>query len=189
MARPKQHKPEMILAAAVSVFREEGVNVSTAHIAKAAGVSNGTLFNYFPTKQALIDALYLSIKADLATAVGSLDDADPIYTRMQHIWERWLGWERDNRDAHQVVNLLHQSGMASSDAQSEGMALLGDPISVLEEAKNAGLLVDLPLEHLGGLIQHHLDQAVSSNLDDEQAIVAFSVLWNGITKQPLPTKG
>lgn len=189
MARPKEHKPEMILAAAVSVFRDEGINVSTAHIAKAAGVSNGTLFNYFPTKQALIDALYVSIKTDLAAAVGSLDDHDPIETRMQQIWERWLGWARDNRDAHDVVNLLHQSGMASSDAQLAGIALLGGPVSVVGEAQEQGLLVDLPLDHLGALIQHHLDQAVSSNLNDEQAAVAFTVLWNGITSQPLPTKG
>ena len=69
MARPKEHKPETILAAALSLFRSEGVNVSTARIAKQAGVSNGTLFNYFPTKQALIDALYVSIKTELAAAV------------------------------------------------------------------------------------------------------------------------
>ena len=188
MVRPKEHKPEMILAATISVFREEGVSVSTAHIAKAAAVSNGTLFNYFPTKQALIDALYVSIKTDLASAVGVLADADPIETRMRRIWERWLGWARANRDAHHVVNLLHQSGMASPDAQLAGMALLGGPVSVLEEAQQQGLLVDLPLEHLGALIQHHLDQAVTSDLNDEQSTVAFGVLWNGITKQPSKTK-
>ena len=70
MNRPMQHKPEVILAAALSVFREEGVHVSTARIASAAGVSNGSLFNYFPTKQALIDDLYVWIKTDLAAAAG-----------------------------------------------------------------------------------------------------------------------
>ena len=189
MARPKEHKPEMILAAAVSVFREEGINVSTAQVAKAAGVSNGSLFNYFPTKQALIDALYLSIKTDLASAVSSFDGDDSIESRMRDIWDRWLDWARANRDAHHVVHLLLESGMASADAQAEGMALLGGPVAVLDEALQAGLLVDLPLEHLGALIQHHLDQAVSSNLNDKQATIAFGVLWNGITKQPLPTKG
>ena len=65
------------------------------------------------------------------------------------------------------------------------MALLVGPVSVLEEALDLGLLVDLPLEHLGALIQHHLDQAVASDLNDEQGKVAFGVLWNGITKQDI----
>lgn len=189
MARPKEHKPEDILAAAVAVFHEEGINVSTARIAKAAGVSNGSLFNYFPTKQALIDALYLSIKSDLVAAVGQLDPAEPIEIRMRQIWQRWLGWARAHPDAHRVVNLLGQSGMTTPKAQAAGEALLSGPVAVLDEAFQHGLLVDLPLEHLGALIQHHLDQAVTSNLDDAQAALAFDVLWNGISKQRISTKG
>ena len=189
MARPKEHKPEDILAAAITVFHQEGINVPTAQIAKAARVSNGSLFNYFPTKQALIDALYLSIKSDLVAAVGQLEPTEPIEVRMRQIWQRWLGWARAHPDAHRVVNLLGQSGMITPEASATGEALLSGPVAVLDEAFQAGLLVDLPLEHLGSLIQHHLDQAVASNLDDAQAAVAFDVLWNGITKQPIPTKG
>ena len=69
-----QHKPEAILAAALRCSAKEGVHVSTARIASAAGVSNGSLFNYFPTKQALIDDLYVWIKIDLAAAAGEFDD-------------------------------------------------------------------------------------------------------------------
>jgi len=48
----------------------------------------------------------------------------------------------------------------------------------------AGLLVGLPLDYLAALIQQQLDQAVSADLDDQQADLAFQVLWNGITQQP-----
>ena len=184
MNRPTQHKPEKILAAALSVFAEEGVGVSTAKIASDAGVSNGTLFNYFPTKQALIDALYVSIKSDIAEAVGEFDDAEPIELRMRQVWDRWFGWASQNRDAHLVVNLLRQAGLASAHAQEVGNAAILGPARVLSEAKDSGLLVDLPLEHLAALIQHHLDQAVASELDDRQAELGFQVLWNGITRQP-----
>ena len=189
MNRPMQHRPEAILAAAMSVFVDNGVRVSTAKIAAAAGVSNGTLFNYFPTKQALIDALYVSIKTDLAAAVGDLDHSDPIERRMRQVWDCWFSWARENRDAHLVVNLLHEAGMASAEAQAAGNVAIEGPGRVLTEAKESGVLVDLPLEYLGALIQHHLDQAVASGLDDEQADRAFHVLWNGITQDhPSTTK-
>ena len=188
MNRPMNHKPEAILAAALSVFREEGVNVSTARIASAAGVSNGSLFNYFPTKQALIDALYVWIKTDLAEAAGEFDDEQPIDRRMRQVWDRWLGWARENRDAHVVVNLLHQASLASPEARAAGKVAIAGPARVLNDAGELGMLVDLPLEHIAALIQHHLDQAVASELDDRQAELAFHVLWNGITQKTPSTR-
>jgi len=92
VARPQEHTPNDILAAALTLFRDEGVSVSTARIAKAAGVSNGTLFNYFPTKQALIDALYTSIKSELAEALVTIPAEGSIEARMRLLWDRWFAW-------------------------------------------------------------------------------------------------
>lgn len=182
MNRPVEHKPEKILRAASSLFMADGINVSTARVAEAAGVANGTLFNHFPTKQDLIDALYVSIKTDLGGAIGVLDESDPIEDRMYLIWSRWLDWAGANREAHTVMNLLHQSGLASEKAQSEAVEALKNSVSILDEAARAGLLVDLPLDYLGAVVQHHLDQAVASALNDKQTRLAFQVLWNGIAK-------
>jgi AcrR family transcriptional regulator len=182
MARPKEHKPAAILASALSVFRAEGVNVSTARIASAAGVSNGTLFNYFPTKQGLIDALYVSLKTEMAEAVGFFDDDDSIKDRMHHVWRKLFAWAGKNRDGHAVMNLLHQSGLASAEAQAVGTAAFERPTAILNTAMSSGVFVDLPFDYLAAIILHHLDQAITSELDDDQAEVAFDVLWNGITR-------
>ena len=181
MARPKEHKPETILAAACSLFHQEGVGVSTARIAKAAGVSNGTLFNYFPTKQALIDALYVSIKSDLGQAVGVLDSDQSIEQRMRQVWDRWLGWSQANPEDHHVVRLLHGARLAGEQAQIEGMAALQAAIDLLNDALADGALVDLPLDYLAGLIEQQLDQAVLAQLSGRQVDIAFAVLWNGIS--------
>lgn len=157
-------------------------------MAAAAGVSNGTLFHLFPTKQALIDALYLSIKADVAGAVGTFDDSEPLEQRMRMVWVRWLGWARAHPQAHAVGNLLHGSDLVSADAVAAGYQITGAAIGLLVEAKQAGVLADLPLEYLGALTPHHLDEAVAAGLDDEQAEVAFRVLWNALTT-PKPTPG
>ena len=182
MNRPAQHTPEHILAAATRVFFSEGVGASTAKIAAVAGVANGTLFNFFPTKQALIDALYVSIKTDLADAFGDLDESQPVEHRMRQVWDQWLGWARLHRVEYAVASLLHQAGLASTDALAVGAAAMTGPVRVLETARDAGLLVDLPVEYLGALTQHHIDQAVTSELDDRQSGLAFHVLFNGITR-------
>lgn len=48
---------EQLLAAAVRVFDEQGLDASVTEIARVAGVGIGTLYRRFPTKQALIDTL------------------------------------------------------------------------------------------------------------------------------------
>lgn len=155
--------------------------MSTARIAKAAGVSNGTLFNYFPTKQALIDALYVSIKSDLGQAVGVLDSDQSIEQRMRQVWDRWLGWSQANPEDHHVVRLLHGARLAGEQAQIEGMAALQAAIDLLNDALADGALVDLPLGYLAGLIEQQLDQAVLAQLSGRQVDIAFAVLWNGIS--------
>lgn len=53
--RNKQKVTERIIAAAVELFKARGYNqVTMDDIAEQAEISRGTLFNYFPTKEALL---------------------------------------------------------------------------------------------------------------------------------------
>ena len=56
MARPRVITDEHLLDAARSVFTEHGYSATTAQIARRAGVSEGTLFKRYPTKEALFMA-------------------------------------------------------------------------------------------------------------------------------------
>ena len=181
MSRPAKHTPEAILTAALGVFHRQGVGVSMADVASAANVSNGTLFNYFATKQELIDELYIWVKSDLAEAISAIDEELAIHEQMRLIWDLWLEWASSQREAHAVMNLLHQSGLASEAARVKGSELIGGPMQVLGTAYATGLLVDLPLNYLVSLIEHHFDQAVASELNQRERDIAFQVLWNGIT--------
>jgi len=53
MPRPCTIDTEQILEAAREVFLERGIDAPTAEIARRAGVSEGSIFRRFPTKQAL----------------------------------------------------------------------------------------------------------------------------------------
>ncbi|WP_027172167.1 TetR/AcrR family transcriptional regulator [Methylobacterium sp. 10] len=71
-------KRRQILDGARSVFMSAGFDgASMGEIAKVAGVSKGTLYVYFDSKEALFEALTLEEKRGLAEALFQLDADDP----------------------------------------------------------------------------------------------------------------
>ena len=77
-AQTDGNKRSQILDGARAVFRASGFDgASMGEIAKAAGVSKGTLYVYFDSKEALFEALTSSEKRCLAEALFQLDPDDP----------------------------------------------------------------------------------------------------------------
>jgi AcrR family transcriptional regulator len=59
MPRPKTgDKRATILRAATETIAEDGIGASTASVAKAAAVAEGSLFRHFPDKDKLLNELY-----------------------------------------------------------------------------------------------------------------------------------
>jgi AcrR family transcriptional regulator len=59
---------ERILGVAKQAFSRSGVNTSLDDIAKQAGVGPGTLYRHFPTREALLEAVYRTEVEKLAAA-------------------------------------------------------------------------------------------------------------------------
>jgi AcrR family transcriptional regulator len=67
-----------VVTAARKMFAEHGIDVAMAEIARHAGVSNGTLYNRFPTRQDLIEAVFIDRLETLTTlAEHAAADPDP----------------------------------------------------------------------------------------------------------------
>lgn len=62
----------LLLAAAKIVFAGKGANASLEEIAREAGVGIGTLYRHFPTRDALIEALYSTEVEQLVRAGDAL---------------------------------------------------------------------------------------------------------------------
>ncbi|MEV0272778.1 helix-turn-helix domain-containing protein [Hamadaea sp. NPDC050747] len=68
---------DRLLAAAGEVFAERGLDAPLEEIARRAGVSIGTLYNHFPTRDSLFDAIFPARMAVLdAAAARALADPD-----------------------------------------------------------------------------------------------------------------
>ena len=63
-----QRNRERILEVAKEAFTQSGANASLDDIAKEAGVGAGTLYRHFPTRDALIEAVYRTEVEKLAAA-------------------------------------------------------------------------------------------------------------------------
>ena len=65
-----------VLRAADEVFVEHGVTASTEEIARRAGLGIGTVFRHFPTKEALLKAVYEQRLEDLTTRALTVGTGD-----------------------------------------------------------------------------------------------------------------
>lgn len=73
---------ERLLVAADLVFDELGTGASTEEVARRAEVGIGTLFRHFPTKESLLEAVYLARLCRLTETADKLsrsEDAGPAF--------------------------------------------------------------------------------------------------------------
>lgn len=119
-ARSKQ-TVERILGAAAHVFSESGYGATTNHVAEAAGVSIGSLYQYFPDKDALLAALQ---RRHLDEVRGHLLGRGPVEDP-----ERWLAWfvtELVDVNTRPAASALWASARVVSDMLAEVTALIDD---------------------------------------------------------------
>ena len=83
---------EGIRTAALDVFRAHGLNSPLDAVARAAGVSKGTIYHRFGGRQGLIDAVVEELVAEritgIITAVGAIDD--PVERFESYLRQIWL---------------------------------------------------------------------------------------------------
>lgn len=72
-----QRNRERILEVAKEAFTRSGVNTSLDDIARQAGVGAGTLYRHFPTRDALLEAVYRTEVEKLAAAERELSEKLP----------------------------------------------------------------------------------------------------------------
>ncbi|MEV0210535.1 helix-turn-helix domain-containing protein [Streptomyces sp. NPDC050788] len=78
---------EKILKAAVRMFAAEGLDTHLERIAKEAGVGSATLYRNFPTREALVEAVYRNEVAQLCDAAPELLTTKPPFEALR-AWTR-----------------------------------------------------------------------------------------------------
>jgi AcrR family transcriptional regulator len=192
VARPKsEDKRNAILDAATRIFAERGLSAApTSEISKRAGVAEGTLFTYFETKDDLINALYRSIKLELADAMMSgFPRKKNVRTRLRHVWDRYVNWGVTNPEQRKVLAQLQVSGMLSKESIEAGGAPFVEMQNMIRDAIDQHILrVDVPSEMISKMMAAVADAsmdliALKPAMATKYRNSGFEVYWAGIARK------
>jgi AcrR family transcriptional regulator len=194
MARPVSICDEQLLAAARQLFLEKGIRATSAEVAERAGVSEGSIFKRFPSKERLFHA---AMRVDVDATVGG---AERLVERVGqgdvrvHLFE--LG-----RDLHQMFRLMlpimmmrwsnpddELADMPCEDAPP--LRLLGGLVAYLRGEIAEGRVADVDVEALArafiGAIQNRVffEVVLRARPESPRTSEAFvtalvDVLWAG----------
>jgi AcrR family transcriptional regulator len=170
---------EKLIAAGRAAFTEADTQASLEDIARRAGVGIGTLYRHFPTRQNLIEAVYVDEVEALSRSAQDMAGMPP--------WDALVGWLHrfvgyvGTKQA--LVDELFAHGHDSTDVFATCRAALyaaGEPL--LERAQQADAVrtdVDIGdvLYLVGGI-------AKLSTLDHEQVQRLLDVALDGLRQAP-----
>lgn len=118
-------KEQDILDAALNLFVTNGFHgTSTSSIAKKANVSNGTLFHYHRSKDALVKTLYKSTVKEYQEAILSGEnEIDPIKDKVQALWKQSIDWAFKNKEKYHFIFQYEYASTKGEFKKERGLGL------------------------------------------------------------------
>jgi AcrR family transcriptional regulator len=149
----KPDKREAILEAMLDLIVERGFHDAPMSVlAKRSGASPGVIYNYFPSKDHLIHALYLRIKSIKYQSLfeGCVPGMAP-HEAFVHVWINAYRFYRDHLRETRFLDQYENSpyGCAPNSADNfepiaEADALTAELIRLFRSRKRGGVLNNLP---------------------------------------------
>lgn len=187
-----EEKRNALMEAAIDLFSTQGFHATpTQQISDRAGVSAGTLFRYFPTKEDLIDSLYTSIHTALTDTVDqAILPETPVEEQIRNVKRKVLQWMFENPKKTLFFEQFSSSPNITRRAKKE----TGIRFSALDElyhkAVSRGLLTEINREvflanfwypnfmlirlHIFGRLQGDIEETI------EQAVGS---MWSGMEQR------
>lgn len=185
-------KRTQIVEAAIELFANNGFwNTPTSRISKHAGVSTGTLFNYFASKDALIDQVYLQLKQEQAAHIAAGYPAGgSVRERAEHIWFRYLDWGVRHPVRYRLLQQLKLSDLVSDEAQLQSMDDWAFAATLTTDGFESGAFRDMPADYFHQVVFALAESAVSYATAHQLADMpltrhiarTFEIFWAGVTR-------
>lgn len=184
-----EDKEKAILDAAVAVFAERGFwNTPTSLVSKTARVAEGTLFNYFATKDDLISAVYLAIKRELADGLMAGFFANKtLRDKMRHHWNRYIEWGVQNPQKFNVLQQINTTYQLEASVKAQGMEPFVEIERLAKESIAKGEIYDYPVEYLAAMIDTQSAMtvrlmAMNPGQSEDYKRIGFEIIWRGVTR-------
>jgi AcrR family transcriptional regulator len=95
-----------LLETAKAAFAEKGAGASLDEIARSAGVGAGTLYRHFPTRDALIEAVYRNETEQLAAAATRLAETQAPVAALREWLRLFVDYMTTKRGMNEALNSI-----------------------------------------------------------------------------------
>ena len=139
MRADAQRNYERLLSAAMAAFTEHGADdASLEEIARRAGVGIGTLYRHFPTRQALLEAVYRDQVEVLRARADELRESDEPAEALAAWLRALVAFSSTKRSL--TTALLATLGKDSDLLSACSMVICGAADTLLSRAQQAGVV-------------------------------------------------
>jgi AcrR family transcriptional regulator len=153
---PSADKRQAILASAARLIARSGLHATPmSAIAREAGVAAGTLYLYFPSKEAMINALYLETLESRGRAIASDPSTfQPTTTRdaFWDFWQRLARWHLDFPDHANLLNQCQASSILTAETRETEQRMHAEGMTHFDEAVARGTFRAVSLQVFWALI-------------------------------------
>jgi len=184
-------KKTAIMESALKLFTERGFHgTSTAQISKEACVATGTLFNYFPTKEDLINSLYFEVKGQLSQSMGKEIEAQNTFQdKLRKIWSNLIKWGADNQEEFLFVGQFCSSPYITKFTREEVMKEYVFLHDLVNQGIKTGVIRDFSAELTIAMFYQTSRVVVNLILDSDSSQNknkfiedGFQIIWKGLAE-------
>lgn len=184
------NKRKHIIETAMKLFNENGFHATpTSKIAKKSKVSVGTLFNYFPTKEDLIEAIYIEIKLHSKDEfLDHLEESLTEYDMMQSMWRSIILWGIEYPEEFKYLGLFTHSPfqkLHTHEKLMENYTKLRE--ALLHKISPSPVCAKYPefsIIYMSNSFTAATEFILKNNIEDLDDFInsSFDLFWNGFSK-------
>ncbi len=127
---------DKLVDAARALFTEKGTSVPLEDVAERAGVGIGTLYRHFPTRQALLEDVYVDEVEAMARAAADLAQLPP-WDALSQWLHQYLGFAATKRALNEALMETDPNSVVLLSCRT---AIAGAGTALVERAQRAGVV-------------------------------------------------
>lgn len=180
---------DKIMESSFSLFLENGIQgTSTKHILDASGVSNGTLYHYFSSKEKIVEQIFYSIQDEMINSLhATTKDAVQFREFLWLSWETLIRYALENAKKHLFIKMFKDSSIMRN--CKENMELLGYNFYSNSNEAIEKEIIDVPSSdyliiifnaNIDGVIEYF--QKMKIGYDGELIKSLFNKFWRSVAR-------
>lgn len=180
------NKKQAILTAALKLLTRQGIHATPmSAIAKEAGTGMGTIYNYFPNKEALINAIYIQIKQEEKYLLQASEAAGTsLRAQFETYYKDGVQFFLEHPSYFHFMEQVQASPIITPESRVVGYEVLHKVIVLIEKGQQEGIIKNMPVAQLmpfiGGTMLSYLRLHFQEREQPPSLQYHLQLVWDAI---------